>query len=170
MRRSLIRTRSPTVYSTFTDSRILDTSSPYIQILVGMIMTSRRVLKIAEAVREIVSMAIITDLNDPRIQDVTVTFVEVTPDLRQAKVHVSVRGDESKQQLSLHGLRNAAGFLQQKLSRRVETRYTPKIQFELDMGVKRSLEITKVLDNLAKERAASDSNEEVSDADGSRPD
>ena len=60
-------------------------------------------------------MAILVDLRDPRIQDVTVTFVEVSGDMRLAKVHVSVMGDEAKQQLSLHGLQNSAGFLQQKV-------------------------------------------------------
>ena len=60
-------------------------------------MSSRRVLKAAQAIREVVSMAIITDLKDPRVKDVTVTFVEVTGDMRMAKVHVSVMGDETKQ-------------------------------------------------------------------------
>ena len=117
-------------------------------------MSSRRVLKVAEAIREVVSMAILTELNDPRISNVTVTFVEVTPDLRQAKVHVSIRGDETEQKLSLRGLQHAAGFLQQKISQRIDTRYTPRIRFELDMGVKRSMEMTQLLDQLAQERAA----------------
>ena len=115
-------------------------------------MTSRRVLKVAEAIREVVSMAILTDLKDPRIRNVTVTFVEVSPDLRQAKVHVSVRGEDAEQQLSLKGLRSAAGFLQRKVGTRIETRYTPKLSFELDMGIKRSIQITQILDELAKER------------------
>ena len=126
-------------------------------------MTSRRVLKVAEAIREVVSMAILTDLQDPRISGVTVTSVEVTPDLREAKVHVSVRGDENQQRLSLHGLRSAAGYLQQKVGRRIETRYTPKLRFELDMGVKKSLEITRILDELAqaREQDPSDKSEEL---------
>lgn len=125
-------------------------------------MTSRRVLKVAEAVREVVSMAILTDLQDPRISGVTVTFVEVTPDLREAKIHVSIRGDENQQRLSLHGLRSAAGYLQQKVGRRIETRYTPKLKFELDLGVKKSLEITRILDELAeaREQDRSDDSEE----------
>ena len=116
-------------------------------------MTSRRVLKVAEAIREVVSMAILTELNDPRVRNVTVTYVEVSSDLRLAKVHVSVRGDETQQRLSLQGLRSSAGFLQQKVGQRVETRYTPRLRFELDMGVKRSIEITQILDELAKERS-----------------
>lgn len=111
-------------------------------------MTSRRVLKAAEAIREVVGMAILTDLKDPRIQDVTVTYVEVSPDMRQAKVHVSVMGDETKQQLSLRGLQNAAGFLQSKVSKRIDTRYTPRLTFVLDLGVKRSIEVAQILQSV----------------------
>lgn len=117
-------------------------------------MSSRRVLKVAEAIREVVSMAVLTELKDPRIRNVTVTYVEASPDLRQATVHVSVMGDQSQQHLSLNGLRNAAGFLQQKISERIDTRYTPRLQFELDQGVKNSIEMAKILDQLATERQA----------------
>ena len=108
-------------------------------------MTSRRVLKAAEAIREVVSMAILTDLRDPRIQNVTVTFVEVSGDMRLAKVKVSVMGDESQQELCLKGLQNAAGYLQQKVGDRIDTRYTPKLRFELDRGVKHALEVDRIL-------------------------
>jgi ribosome-binding factor A len=105
----------------------------------------RRVQKVAEAIREIVSMAILTEVKDPRIHDVTVTFVEVSADLRYAKVHVSVMGDETRQELTLWGLQSAAGFLQAKLARELELRYTPKLTFLLDQGVKRSIEIARIL-------------------------
>lgn len=108
-------------------------------------MPSRRAQKVAEAIREVVSMAILAELKDPRVQAVTVTYVEVSPDLRHAKVHVSVMGDERRQQLSLHGLENAAGFLQSKVARRMETRYTPRLTFVLDQGVKRSIEVARIL-------------------------
>ena len=111
-------------------------------------MNSRRTQKAAQAIREVVSRAIIRELRDPRIQDVTVTFVEVSPDMRLAKVHVSVMGDEAKQNLCLHGLQSSAGFLQSKISDRIETRYTPKLRFELDMGVKNSIAVAKVLDDV----------------------
>jgi ribosome-binding factor A len=108
-------------------------------------MASHRIQKAAEAVREVVSMAILTDLKDPRIQDVTVTFVEMSPDMRHAKVHVSVMGNETKQRLSLAGLKNAAGFLQSKVAKRIDTRYTPRLVFVLDMGVKKSIQIAEIL-------------------------
>ena len=125
-------------------------------------MSSRRVLKAAEAVREAVSMAILTGLNDPRVQDVTVTFVEMTPDMRQAKVHVSVMGDETKQRLSLAGLKSAAGYLQTKVANRIETRYTPRLEFILDQGVKRSIQIAEILGRvLPKQPAEPGSDEEL---------
>ncbi|HMO83991.1 MAG TPA: 30S ribosome-binding factor RbfA [Lacipirellulaceae bacterium] len=111
-------------------------------------MSSRRVLKAAEAIREVVGMAILADLKDPRIEHVTVTGVEVTPDMREAKVRVSVMGDESTQRLCLHGLQSAAGYLQQKIAKRIDTRYTPRLRFELDMGVKKSIAIARMLDEV----------------------
>src|SRR5215467_15821502 len=108
-------------------------------------MSSRRLLKAAEAIREVVSMAILTDLKDPRIRDVTVTYVEVSPDMRHAKVHVSVMGDETRQNLSLRGLQSAAGFLQSKIASQIDTRYTPRLMFVLDQGVKKSIEMARLL-------------------------
>ena len=90
-------------------------------------------------------MAILADLKDPRVRDVTVTYVEVSADLRHAKVHVSVMGDESAQRLSLQGLSHAAGFLQAKLNRRIEARYIPRLEFVLDQGVKKSIAVAEIL-------------------------
>jgi ribosome-binding factor A len=132
-------------------------------------MSSRRVLKAAEAIREVVSMAILTDLRDPRIAGVTVTYVEVSPDMRQAKVHVSIMGDEAQQRLCLHGLRNSAGYLQSKISERIDTRYTPRLQFHLDQGVKKSLAISQMLQELLPENEPgadeNDGPQDESDAD-----
>lgn len=93
-------------------------------------------------------MAILTQVRDPRVQDVTVTRVEMAPDMRSAVVHVSVMGSESKQQLALRGLANSAGFLQSRVADRIETRYTPRLSFRIDDGVKRSLEMARMLDEL----------------------
>jgi ribosome-binding factor A len=120
-------------------------------------MPSRRLLKAAEAIREVVGMAILADLQDPRIRDVTVTGVEVAPDMRQAKVYVSVMGSESKQNLSLQGLQSAAGYLQSKVAKRIDTRYTPKLTFVLDLGVKKQIEVSQILGRVLGEDRASDS-------------
>ncbi len=101
-------------------------------------------------------MAILAELKDPRVRDVTVTYVEVSPDLRYAKVHVSVMGDEARQRTSLQGLRSAAGFLQSKLGKRFETRYTPRIEFYLDQGVKKSIEVARILKEVLPEPPAGD--------------
>jgi ribosome-binding factor A len=106
---------------------------------------SRRLLKAAAAIREVVSMAILTELRDPRVKNVTVIGVEMLPDMKSAKVHVSIMGSEKEQQLSLSGLQNSAGFLQRKIADRIETRYTPRLQFLLDKGVKNSLEVSRIL-------------------------
>ena len=111
-------------------------------------MSTRRLLKAAEAVREVVSMAILTQVRDPRVQDVTVTGVEMAPDMRSAKVTVSIMGSPAKQELALRGLSNSAGFLQAKIAERIDTRYIPKLRFEMDQGVKHSLEIARVLGDV----------------------
>jgi len=121
---------------------------------------SRRTEKAAEAIREVVSMAILAELSDPRVRGVTVTYVEVSADLRHAKVHVSVMGDESRQKLTLRGLQSAAGFLQAKIAERIEIRYTPKLSFLLDQGVKRSIAVAQILQQVLpkdKDPATSDS-------------
>lgn len=127
-------------------------------------MTSRRSLKAAEAIREVVSMAILTELQDPRVQDVTVTHVEVPADLRSAKVHVSVMGDDKKQQLSLHGLRSSAGFLQRRVAEKIEIRYTPRLEFVLDQGVKKSIQIAELLQEVEKELKEKDAQAEAATA------
>jgi ribosome-binding factor A len=117
-------------------------------------MTSRRLLKANEAIREVVSMAILTELRDPRVKNVTVVGVDVAPDMKSAKVSVSIMGDEKQQKLTLSGLQNAAGFLQQKIAERIDTRYTPRLSFVMDKGVKNSLEVQRILNEvLPKERA-----------------
>lgn len=115
-------------------------------------MASRRVLKAAEAIREVVSMAILTEIRDPRVEHVTVTSVEVAPDMRNAKVLVSIMGDEGRQHLCLRGLQNSAGFLQSKIAKRIDTRYTPRLTFEIDEGIKKSLEVAQILRDLELER------------------
>ena len=116
-------------------------------------MTSRRVLKAASAIREVVSMAILTELRDPRIANVTVTYVEVSGDMRQAKIHVSIMSDEKHQELCMHGLRSATGFLQQRVGDRIDTRYTPRLKFVLDQGIKKSAEVSRILGEILRENS-----------------
>jgi ribosome-binding factor A len=138
-------------------------------------MTSRRTAKIAQAVRESVSTTILFGLKDPRVKNVTVTNVEVSGDVRSAKVYVSVLGDEKTQSLCMHGLNSARGFLQSKIADRLQTRYTPVLKFILDPGVKLSFETSRRLRETLGETAAApdtgesnqDGLEEVDDFQGS---
>ena len=123
-------------------------------------MSSRRLLKAGEAIREVVASSILTELRDPRVRDVTVVGVKVSPDMREAKVSVSVMGDEAQQQLSLRGLQNAAGFLQSKIASRIDTRHTPRLQFVIDKGVQHSLLVGEILEKIKQEKA-SDSKEDA---------
>lgn len=128
-------------------------------------MTSRRLLKAAEAIREVVAASILTELRDPRVQDVTVVGVKVSPDMREAQVAVSIMGDESQQQLSLRGLQNAAGFLQSRIASRIEARYTPRLQFVIDKGIQHSLLVGEILEKIKRENAGQEQHESV-DQDG----
>jgi ribosome-binding factor A len=119
-------------------------------------MSGRRLLKAAEAIREVVSMAILTELRDPRVKHVTVVGVEVTPDMREAKVLISIMGNESQQRTTLTGLENARGFLQTRIAERIDTRYTPKLSFVVDDGVKKSVVVQQILDQIARERKESE--------------
>jgi ribosome-binding factor A len=94
-------------------------------------------------------MAILTELRDPRVQNVTVLGVEVMPDMREAKVAVSIMGTPAQQQTALRGLQNAAGFLQSKIADRIETRYIPRLTFVRDDGVKKSMAVSEILEKIA---------------------
>ena len=111
-------------------------------------MSSRRTARVASVIREVVSTTILTELRDPRIRNVTVLGAEVSPDLRYAKVKISVMGDEKDEALTLHGLNSARGYLQSKVAERVKTRYTPELRFEVDQGVRKSFEAIRILNEV----------------------
>ena len=115
-------------------------------------------------------MAILTQVRDPRVKDVTVTRVEMAPDMRSAKGSVSVMGSPAKQELALRGLANSAGFLQSQIAERIDTRYIPKLRFELDRGVKHSLEIARVLGEVLPTAGEAEAGAEAAGTDTSRLD
>jgi ribosome-binding factor A len=130
-------------------------------------MSTRRTAKIAQAVRHVVSNAVLFELRDPRIQHVTVIGVDVAPDLRTARVRVSVMGDDKLQRRALQGLHSAHGFLQARIADELQLRYTPVLSFELDQGVKNSIAVSRLLRTLDEERgrAALAADEPACDAD-----
>jgi ribosome-binding factor A len=108
-------------------------------------MKPHRLERVAEAVREVASETILFELRDPRVKGVTVTRAEVSADLQHAKIFVSLMGSPKEQKLCLHGLQHAAGFIQSKLASRLQTRFTPVISFVVDEGVKKSIEISRLI-------------------------
>ncbi|MBR5627230.1 MAG: 30S ribosome-binding factor RbfA [Thermoguttaceae bacterium] len=124
-------------------------------------MASRRTLKAAEAIREVVAMSLLNGIKDPRVQNVTVTSVEVSADMRNAKVYIMVRGDETKEKLALRGLQSAVGFLQQRCAQRIDTRYIPKLQFVIDEGIKNLIAVSQILEKEKQERNAVDASADL---------
>lgn len=115
-------------------------------------------------IREVVSSAILFELRDPRIQNVTVLGAEVSPDLRYATVRISVMGDERVSSLTMHGLNSARGFLQSKVAEYIKSRYTPELRFVLDEGIRKSVHASAILrDVLPHEADPADSEIPVSD-------
>lgn len=110
-------------------------------------MSSHRPLRVAEAVREVVANAILFDVNDPRVRNVTVLSAEVSPDLRYAKVFITVTGDQREQKRVMHGLQSARGFLQSKIAARLQTRVTPELRFEIDDSAKRTAELLRLIES-----------------------
>jgi ribosome-binding factor A len=108
-------------------------------------MKTHRLARVAEAIREVASETILFELRDPRVKRVTVIRAEVSGDMQHAKVYISIMGTEREQALTMHGLRSATGFIQAKLADRLQTRYTPHLTFVMDESVKKSIEITRLI-------------------------
>jgi len=108
-------------------------------------MKTHRLARIAEVIREVAAETILFEMRDPRVKSVTVTRAEVAADLQHAKVYVSIMGSEKERKRALYGLQNAAGFVQSKLAKRLLTRFLPVIQFVEDEGIKKSIEIARIL-------------------------
>ncbi len=104
--------------------------------------------RVDEAMREVLSDAIAKELKDPRIGFVTVTGVKTSPDLRHARVYVSVLGDEPERAATIEGLRSAHGFLQRRLSTQLTLKHTPSLTFEYDESVDRGMRISRLLDEI----------------------
>lgn len=110
-------------------------------------MSSHRPLRVAQAVREVVANAILFDVHDPRVRNVTILGAEVSPDLRHAKVFFTVTGDEREQKRVMHGLQSARGFLQTKIAARLQTRVTPELRFEFDDSAKRTADLLRLIES-----------------------
>ena len=100
--------------------------------------------------REVLSEAIATELKDPRVGFVTVTSVDTSPDLRHARVFVSVLGDDDQREASLAGLSSSHGYLQGRVASRLRMKHTPTLEFQYDASVERVMRINELLSEDAQ--------------------
>jgi ribosome-binding factor A len=108
-------------------------------------MTADRMRRVDGAMREVLSAAITSELKDPRVGFVTVTSVDTAPDLRQARVYVSVLGTDSQRRRSLDGLRSAHGYLQRRVADELHLKHTPTLDFVYDDTTDRAQRIDELL-------------------------
>ncbi len=109
-------------------------------------MASDRLRRVDEAVRQVLSDAVATDLKDPRVGFVTVTAVKTSPDLRHARVYVSVLGSDAEREASLEGLRSAHGYLQRRVATELRLKHTPTLDFVYDDSVERGMRLSELID------------------------
>jgi ribosome-binding factor A len=109
---------------------------------------TERMRRVNEAIREALAEAVV-ELKDPRIGFVTITAVKTSTDLRQARVYVSVLGNERKREKTIAGLQSAHGVLQGKLADELRMKRTPQLTFEYDPTVEQGMRMSKLIDELA---------------------
>lgn len=111
-------------------------------------MATRRQRQVAELIHVEISTLIQTRARDPRLAVVTITGVDVTPDLKEAQVFFSVLGDGEAKAEALHGLQSAAGFLRRELGNTLSLRVTPTLTFRLDESAERGIKIDSLLESV----------------------
>lgn len=110
-----------------------------------------RTARISEEVKREVSTIIQNELKDPRLSGlISITNVNVTKDLRYAKVYVSIMGSDEEKKNALEGLKSAAGFIRREIGQRIQLRYTPEVQFELDNSIEHGAYISKLINDAVK--------------------
>ena len=115
-------------------------------------MASRRLEKVAQLLKQELGRIIMHRLHDPRVGFITITRVALSPDLRNARVYVSVLGEEAAQRKTLAGLEHARGHIQSELSRHIDLRRLPLLSFHLDRGVKHSFRVSQILSEVQPPR------------------
>lgn len=126
-------------------------------------MNSKRISRLNSLLREVISEVIVKDVRNPNIsQFTTVTSVEITSDLKTAKVLISVLGTDEERAQTIKALNQAAGFISVHASKKIIIRYFPTLTFELDTSVDKLMKIDKILSEIKKEKESrpdSDKNE-----------
>lgn len=108
----------------------------------------RRPERLAETLKEEISEVVGYELDDPELQNATVTDVEVSPDMRDAKVYVLVTGDEAEIKRTLKNLQNAAGFVRQQVAMNLDMRFAPHIHFARDTAEENAARVGRLLNEL----------------------
>jgi ribosome-binding factor A len=111
-------------------------------------MASRRTMRLGSQIKEVLSMILLQEVRDPGIGFVTVTDVVVTPDLKRAKVYVSIMGSEADKTRALESLQRAAKFIRRKLGERLSLRFVPEVAFYLDTSIDYGERIDRLLDEI----------------------
>lgn len=111
-----------------------------------------RIEKLQELIKQEVGKMLLYDIKDPRIGFVTVTEVEMTGDLREAKIFVSIMGNDEQIKSSMDGLKSALGFIRREIGKRIRLRFTPEISFAPDKSLDYSEHIQKILLQIERER------------------
>ncbi len=114
-------------------------------------MGERKRNKVSEALRGAISQIVLFELQDPRIGFVTITSVEVTKDLMQAKVGVSILGQEADRTKALACLDHARGYIQEQIGRKLELRHVPALKFELDDSARKGEEVMRLIEEAMKD-------------------
>ncbi len=108
----------------------------------------RRPERLAESLKEDISEVVGFELDDPRLEAVTVTDVEISPDLRDAKVFVLIRGSEAEIETALRSLRNAATFVRQQVAMDLDLRHAPHVHFVRDTAEENASRVSEILEDL----------------------
>ncbi|CAM3893279.1 30S ribosome-binding factor RbfA [Cohnella lubricantis] len=114
-------------------------------------MAKFRVGRVGEQIKKEISTLIQTELKDPRIGFITVTGVDVTGDLSEARIYLSILGNEEQKEATLHALGRAKGFLRTELGRRMRLRHTPEIEFRFDSSIQYGSHIEALLQEINRE-------------------
>lgn len=119
--------------------------------MVGDNLSKHRLDRISEEIKKEISDILRQGIKDPRVSAMSsIVDVKTTPDLRFAKVFVSVLGDEKQKQDTVKGLKSAAGYIRRELADRIDLRYTPELVFELDISIEHGASINKILGEIKK--------------------
>ena len=115
-------------------------------------MSSQRPGRVQEALRQEISKIVHSEMKDPRIGFITITKVDLTKDLRYARIYFSILGEDKEKKLALRGLNNAKGYIKGLLADRINLRFMPEIAFAIDESLGHAKHIYDILDQLKKER------------------